>query len=181
MKITGGFLKNRLIRAPKGSHIRPTSARVRESFYNIYRTRVTSANFLDLFAGSGVMGIEALSRGAQSATFIENDPSALRTIRNNLRELNILPLATIYAGSVLTWLKKLRGQTFNLIYIDPPYHTNLHVHTLKLIDQSHLLAEGGMLFVEGRRMQELNFNQLNIRDKRKIGDTFLYQFDKRGR
>jgi len=127
------------------------------------------------------MGIEALSRGAQSTTFIENNPSALKTIHRNLRELNILSLATIYAGSVLICLKKLRRKSFDLIYIDPPYHTNLHLHTLKLIDQSNLLAEEGILFVEGRHMQELNLNQLNIRDKRKIGDTFLYQFDKKGR
>ncbi|MCB1110478.1 MAG: RsmD family RNA methyltransferase, partial [Chlamydiia bacterium] len=115
MRLTGGFLKNHSLKTPKGVATRPTSEKLRQSVFNICQHAIKDAHFLDLFAGSGAMGIEALSRGAAEATFIEKNPSALKALRENLMDLDLSPLATLHAGDVLTLLKKLKGKTFDLI------------------------------------------------------------------
>ena len=176
MRITGGFLKNRSILSPKGLSTRPTSEKLRQTVFNICQNQVKEAHFLDLFAGSGAMGIEALSRGAASATFIENNRSALKAIRDNLDSLDLTPLATILAGDVLLMVKKLEGRSFDLIYVDPPYERALHEKTLLLIDSLSLLTEEGTLFIEELSLEELPLKNLNLRKRRKAGSTFLYEF-----
>ena len=177
MKITGGFLKNHSLQSPKGLSTRPTSEKLRQAVFNICQNQVETAHFLDLFAGTGAMGIEALSRGAQSATFIESNRSAIKSIRDNLNNLDLSPLATVLAGDVLTWLKKLQGKTFDLIYVDPPYEKNLHEKTLLLIDQGELLSKEGILFIEERSLEETPLKNLKLIKKRKMGSTLLYQFN----
>lgn len=176
MRITGGFLKNRSLKSPKTTATRPTSEKLRQSVFNICQNHIEGAHFLDLFAGSGAMGIEALSRGAESATFIESNRSALKTIRDNLNELDLSPLATILAGDVLLLLNKLKGKQFDLIYVDPPYEKGLHEKTLKLIDSYDLLDQEGTLFIEELSLEELPLKNLELKKKRKMGNTFLYEF-----
>lgn len=179
MRITGGFLKNCPLETPKGKVTRPTSEKLRQAVFNICQHQVEGCDFLDLFAGSGAIGIEALSRGAASATFIEKDRSALKVLRENLQTLDLTPLITLLAGDVFTLLKKLKGKTYHLIFVDPPYEKGLQEKTLELIDSLHLLHIGGTLFIEESATHPLDIPQLinlKLEKKRKAGSTFLYQF-----
>ena len=179
MRITGGFLKNQSLKTPKGDRTRPTSEKLRQSVFNIAQAHVENCAFLDLFAGSGAMGIEALSRGAKKVTFIEKDRSALKALKENLIALDLSPSATLIAGDVLLQLKRLKREKFNLIYIDPPYEKGLQEKTLDLVDKLQLLPIGGLLFVEESAQKELELPPLTtmqMQKKRKVGSTFLYQF-----
>lgn len=179
MKITGGFLKNQSLKTPKGDKTRPTSEKLRQSVFNIAQAYVENCAFLDLYAGSGAMGIEALSRGAKEATFIEKDRVALKTLRENITELDLSPLTTLIPGDVLLVLKRLKGKSFDLIYIDPPYENGLQEKSLVLIDKFHLLHVGGLLFVEESSQKELEtpfLTTMQLQKKRKVGSTSLYQF-----
>jgi len=175
MKITGGFLKNYKLLAPKGIKTRPTSEKLRQVVFNICQHQIHTAHFLDLFAGSGAMGIEALSRGACSATFIEKDRCALRALRQNVYNLNICHLVTILTGDVLIHLTRLKGKSFDLIYLDPPYEQDLYKKPLQLIDHFKMVSEGGLLFLEGRSLEDFPLANLKLK-KRKTGSTSLYQF-----
>ena len=179
MKITGGFLKNHSIDVPKGNITRPTSEKLRQSVFNICQGLMEEGDFLDCFAGSGAMGIEALSRGARSATFIESHPAALKTLRDNLNKLDISPLATVIRGDVLSHLKRLKGKCFQIIYVDPPYEKGLQEKTLLLIDSLELLHKGGILFLEESGSRPLTLPQLThieLKKGRKMGSTILYEF-----
>lgn len=179
MRITGGFLKNQPLIAPKVKTTRPTSEKLRQTVFDIAQHHMTDSHFLDLYAGSGAMGIEALSRGAKEATFIEKERTALATLRENLNNLNLAPLATILPGDVLTVLKKLKGKTFELIYIDPPYDQGLQMKTLILIDELDLLHKQGLLFIEEGIHGEFtipSLKNLELKKKRKVGSSFLLEF-----
>ncbi|MCB1107675.1 MAG: 16S rRNA (guanine(966)-N(2))-methyltransferase RsmD [Chlamydiia bacterium] len=179
MRITGGTLKNQPLKVPKGGQTRPTSEKVRQSIFNSYQHYIEGANFLDLFAGSGAMGIEALSRGAKSATFIEKNPSAFKTLEENLSNLDLFSQATVLKGDVFTLLKRLKGETFDLIYIDPPYEQGLAEKALLLLDEFNLLHSGGIALIEEAGQRELSlpsFNHFKMSKKRKIGSTLLYEF-----
>ena len=179
MKVTGGFLKNHPLKSPKGNATRPTSEKLRQAVFNICQHHIEDADFLDLYAGSGAMGIEALSRGARSATLIEKNRSAANTIRENINDLDLSPLATLYTADVLISLPKLKGQTFHLIYVDPPYEKQLQEKTLHLIDSLHLLHIGGILFIEESASHPLEIPELktlSFTKKRTVGSTTLYQF-----
>lgn len=179
MRITGGALKNHPLIAPKGTKTRPTSDKLRQSLFNICQHYVEGAHFLDLFAGSGAVGIEALSRGAASATFIEKERLAANALRKNLQNLNLSSPSTLLIGDVLTLLKKLKGKTFDLIYVDPPYEKGLQEKTLLLIDTLDLLAPDGLLFLEESGAHPLSLpplKSLALQKERKVGSTLLYQF-----
>ncbi len=182
MRITGGTLKNHPLISPKGTKTRPTSDKLRQSLFNICQHHVEGATFLDLFAGSGAVGIEALSRGASSATFIEKERLAANTLRKNLESLNLTSQSTLLIGDVLTLLKKLKGKTFDLIYVDPPYEKGFQEKTLLLIDTLGLLAPDGLLFLEESSSHPLSFSPLKslaLQKTRKVGSTSLYQFIKK--
>ena len=178
MRITGGFFKNQPLKTPKGTATRPTSEKLRQSVFNICQHHVEEAQFLDLFAGSGAMGIEALSRGATEATFIEKNPLAIKALRENLNDLDLSPLSTLYSGDVFTLIHKLKGKSFDLIYIDPPYEKGLAEKALALVDSLCLLNVGGLLFLEESGNKEIAFPELThleVKKKRKVGSTFLYE------
>lgn len=178
MRITGGFLKNQGLKTPKGTSTRPTSEKLRQAVFNICQHHIENIEFLDLFAGSGAMGIEALSRGAKQATFIEKSIPALKILRENLLNLDLSPLATVLSGDVLVLLNKLKGKMFGLIYVDPPYEKGLAVKTVVMIDNLKLLHPGGLLLVEESGKKELEFPpliNLEVKKKRKMGSTFLYE------
>lgn len=181
MRITGGTFKNQILKSPKGIQTRPTSERLRETVFNIAQGYVEGKTFLDLYAGSGAVGIEAISRGASFATFIEKDRRALESLRENIKKLGLEKQTQVLIGDVLTLLKKLSQSSFDLIFIDPPYEKGLQIKTLELIDKLELLADDGLLFVEESAQSELTFppfSTLQYRKKRKVGSTFLYEFVK---
>lgn len=131
--------------APKGLATRPTADRVREALFDILGPRVAGAEVLDLFAGSGAVGIEALSRGAARAVFVERDHAAVAALRQNLDRLGLAPRARVIVRDVEAALRGLarRGARFDLVFLDPPYAGDLAARTLAgLGDGAHLAADG---------------------------------------
>jgi 16S rRNA (guanine(966)-N(2))-methyltransferase RsmD len=124
VRIGAGDQKGRALRAPKGAATRPTSGRVRAALFNILGDRLLQAAWLDLFAGSGAIGLEALCRGAARATFVEARPEACRCIRDNIAALGYADRATVWCGPVHRFLgtaPRTRESPFDLVFADPPY------------------------------------------------------------
>ena len=161
MRVIAGAFRGRRLTAPKGKRlVRPTADRVKESIFSILRERIVDANFLDLCAGTGSMGIEALSRGAKHVTFLERDPRCLEIIERNLYTCGLLaesdaPYHLLRRDVVkgITYLCK-RSTVFEIIYFDPPYGidlaegSQLYTTCLRLLAESSLLCIGGILLVE---------------------------------
>ena len=160
MRIIAGEFKGRRLMV-KGSKVRPTSDRVKGALFSILRGDINDANFLDLCAGTGNIGIEALSRGAKSVTFVDHDYHCMRVIASNLEQCGIhrghpqVQLINLTAQTGLIHLARHQAQ-FNLIYFDPPYDANIHNTCLELVAENRLLSQSGRLVVEHRRGKELN-------------------------
>lgn len=179
MRVTGGRFKNQILTSPKGKQTRPTSERLRETIFNIIQGAIEGKTFLDLFAGSGAVGIEAISRGASFATFIEQDRNAIYAIKENLKKLGLHQQTQLLRGDVPIRIKHLKGGTFDYIFIDPPYEKGFQERTLLLIDELALLAPQGVIFVEESINHEWvppTFSTFQFQKKRKVGSTFLYEF-----
>lgn len=125
MRITGGELRGRSIQTLKGQQTRPTSSKVREAVFNILRDHLPGSRWLDLFGGSGIMGIEALSRGAAHATFVESSPAAFLVLKSNLQRLGLMDRVTLMRGDALMFLRRTH-LVFDLAYVDPPWGKNLY-------------------------------------------------------
>lgn len=188
-RIIGGIFRGRKIRCPKGRTTRPTLAQVREAVFSICQADIAEARFLDLFAGSGAMGIEAISRGAEKATFVDNHPAALRCIQENLRllDISVPSQAEICGGEVLRVLQKLSKQnlSYDLIYIDPPYGLEgrggeLAVHeVLEQLVKGALLLPTTRIFVEesaGSGVEEVEMEGLTCKKERAFGSTKLLEY-----
>jgi 16S rRNA (guanine966-N2)-methyltransferase len=192
MYIIAGKFKNRILVTPKGLTTRPTSSRLREAVFNICQNEIEGASFLDLFAGSGAMGIEALSRGAKKAIFIDTSRESIRCICQNVDHFGLKTNSEVIQGDVYQHLKRLiqAGQTFDLIYADPPYElmtlkgqkeSQLYASLiLQLIDENALLSPTGSLFIEEASSTSLpqEFQNLQVKSIRKMGRSSLYQFQK---
>lgn len=190
MRIISGAYKNRILASPKGLTTRPTSEKLRGALFNICQSYVEGAAFLDLFAGSGAMGIEALSRGAENATFIDGDREAIRCIQENLRALHIQEKAHLLKGDVFEKLERLikQGQQYDIVYADPPYDAltifegekvSFSSRVVLMIDRSQLLKPGGMLFVEDSKEaqpSDLKMQNLKLKDSRRMGRSVLQQY-----
>lgn len=188
MRIFGGEFKGRKLKAPKKETTRPTKGIVREALFNLCQGSLQDARFLDLFAGSGSMGFEALSRGASAVVFVEQDRTALNSIRENIQLLNVEKRAEWISGSALSALNQLeqRGFSFDLIYIDPPYEKTVELVTpiLHQIEQTTLLAPGGMIFLEASSRGKplaIPCKELQIQQVRVFGNTRLYLYWRQGR
>src|ERR1019366_8368827 len=123
MRIIAGSFRSRILKAPSGLQTRPTSDRLRETLFNVLTPRIQGARFLDLYAGSGAVGIEAISRGAAHVSFVEQAPPALKILRANLASLSITSGYRIEAAKVAAFLRAAQKaqQQFDLIFLDPPY------------------------------------------------------------
>ncbi|HJP85257.1 MAG TPA: 16S rRNA (guanine(966)-N(2))-methyltransferase RsmD [Gemmatimonadaceae bacterium] len=123
MRIVAGRWRGRRISAPSGRQVRPTLDRVREAWMSILQFDVPGARVLDLYAGSGALGLEALSRGARSADFVEKDPKSLRALEENIESLDAGDLATIHRKSGLSFIGALEAGAYDIVFADPPYAT----------------------------------------------------------
>jgi 16S rRNA (guanine966-N2)-methyltransferase len=146
MRITGGESRGRAITGPAGEKLRPTGSKVRQAFFNILSNKLYSASFLDLCAGTGIMGIEALSRGASSLISVEEDRKAAKSIEANLKHLGYE--AEVICGDVRKVLNILAGQTFDIIFADPPYKSEIQGTVLRMVEKHKLLADEGVLVIE---------------------------------
>ncbi len=175
MRVIAGTAKGRTLKSPPES-TRPITDRVKENLFNILGTAVIDANVLDLFAGAGSVGIEALSRGAKHATFVEFNDDALKTIRANLQLTKLAPRATVVRENVYRFLKKPPTTPYDLIYVAPPQYREMWKETLKLLDaRPQWLSEQGILVVQihPTEFEELDLQSFQIEDERKYGSTLL--------
>ena len=176
MRIISGKYKGRIISFPMTKAVRPMMDRVRESLFSTIGEVVESADVLDLFAGSGSIGFEALSRGAQSAVFVEQLKDSIVSLRKNKQILGVQPNVTIMDSSVDRAIKTLskKGQKFSLIFMDPPYNKGLIKKTLKHIVQFDILRGSGWLVI-GHSQYELvpEENSLNLLKTKKFGESLF--------
>ncbi|MGQ9919754.1 MAG: 16S rRNA (guanine(966)-N(2))-methyltransferase RsmD [Desulfobacca sp.] len=176
MRIIGGRLRGRRLAGVKG-RLRPTADRVREAIFNILGDLVEGAQVLDLFAGTGALGIEALSRGASGAIFVEEHRTSLAVLRRNLALCGLTDVGHIYPLPVQKALPQLaaQGQRFTLILLDPPYEQGLAGRTLALVARLPLLDGHGIITVEHSRAEELAeaYEALVCTDRRRYGGTMV--------
>ncbi len=159
MRIIAGTFRSRTLEAPAGLATRPTSDRLRETLFNVLAPRIKGAAVLDLYAGSGAVGIEALSRGAERVTFVERAPAALKVLRGNLARLGLTSGFRIVAGGVGAFLRRPdAGAAFDLVFLDPPYDAEAeYAGTLGLLGgmAGRVLAAGALVIAEHRRKEKL--------------------------
>lgn len=161
MRVIAGEYRSRVLQAPRGPDTRPTSDRLRETLFNVLAPRISGAVFLDLYAGSGAVGIEALSRGAREAIFVEQAETALRAIRGNLAALGIRGSYALEPRSVAPALRRLAeaGRQADLVFLDPPYaQVNEYAVTLNLLggECEGLLAASAVVIAEHEKRRELD-------------------------
>jgi len=176
VRIIAGTRKGHTIHAPKGLDTRPTSDRVRENVFNIVAPWVEGARVLDLYAGSGAMGLEALSRGAERAVFVESDPEAARAIERNLDKLRLTGARVVRHDAVTGLAQEANaGRKYDLVLADPPYAmTNYDSLTRYL---PGVLADDGLLVFESAAKTEPEFPGLAVRTSRKYGSTRVTVFE----
>ena len=171
MRIIAGKWRGRILEAPPGLATRPTADRVRETLFSMLASRIGSFEDLrvaDLFAGSGALGFEALSRGAAHALFVDNDPKVVAIIRNNAKKLETA--AEIFGTSAFALPK---SEPFDLIFADPPYARGSGTQVVAAILEAGLLADGGWLSVETERGEDVVSRALQIEAARDVGRARL--------
>ncbi|MBW2431112.1 MAG: 16S rRNA (guanine(966)-N(2))-methyltransferase RsmD [Deltaproteobacteria bacterium] len=177
IRIIGGELKGRKLVTVPGIETRPTADRVRESIFNILGDRVRGACVLDLYAGTGAMGIEALSRGAQFAYFADDHKTALAALAKNLNRCSLENRAKTIKWNICDNLNILRSHpsAFNLVFIDPPYNRDLVQPTLSNLASSQCLANGARLALEHSPLEPIAKNrpEFDIADQRRYGKTLV--------
>lgn len=180
MRVIAGSAKRLQLKTLDGFETRPTTDRIKETLFNMLTPYVYDCIFLDLFAGSGGIGIEALSRGAMQAYFVENNPRAMACIRENLQHTKLAHKATTLSMDVLTALYKLEGEVqFDYIFMDPPYGKGLERQVLEYLAESSLLAEEGVVIVEASKetsfdyAQELGFSMIKNKEYKTNKHVFL--------
>lgn len=176
LRIISGTYKGRTLQTPKGSKTRPTQEALREAVFNICQATVEGATVLDLFAGSGAIGFEAISRGASHVTFVEKDKEAIACIRKNIEHLDVVPKTTLLNLDALNAMKRLKG--FDLIYVDPPYDMSVKP-LLKAITNHNLLRPNGTLFIEelyDPKKEPLSQERLFLKSRRRFGKASLLEF-----
>jgi 16S rRNA (guanine966-N2)-methyltransferase len=184
LKILAGEFGGRLLKAPKGTQTRPTTAILRKAVFDILQPKIQGAVFLDLFSGSGAMGIEALSRGARQAIFIDSHRDAIHALKQNLSLLKIEAKAHVIQNDVYKALTKLQEMNIgcDIIYADPPYDKpKLYTELLKFFEKSSLLVSQGLLLLESPSpspLENLPFalKHLKPMPMRKYGASELHQF-----
>lgn len=188
MRIIAGTYRSRILKSLKGAALRPTSDYLRETLFNVLGPPISGARFIDLFAGTGAVGIEALSRGAAEAVFIENHAPAAALIRRNLESLSIRSGATVLAADALRGLEKLGAKhksadpRFDFVFLDPPYAAaEDYTRVLRFLGSAqHLLAQHAIVIAEHRRTFDLPEHSGGLLRTRilKHGDAALSFFRK---
>jgi len=177
MRIIGGRSKGRVLTSPKGQAIRPTSDRVKESIFNALQDKMAGKVVLDLFAGTGNLGIEALSRGAKKVIFVEKERQALGLIQRNLTQFGLEERSEILPRDVkrAIGILKQRGECFDLILMDPPYEKGLIRKTLLELNSQQIYHKDSILVIEHNRREPLPhiLEGWNLIRQRRMGDTVI--------
>ena len=179
MRVIAGKAKGRTLKSPPDS-TRPITDRAKESLFSILGDTVGDANVLDLFAGSGSVGIEALSRGARHSTFVEANDKALSTLRENLRLTGFADRATVVRANVFKFLKQPSPSEYDLVYVAPPQYKGLWRDCLLVLDNYPHISEQGEIVVQihPKEFQEIELASVHLADQRKYGSTLLCFYER---
>lgn len=174
MRIIAGESKNRIIKTKKGTSTRPTLSNVREALFSMITPEISGARFLDLFSGSGIISLEALSRGAKKAIMIEKDSESLKIIIENINSLGYENKSRAYKNDVLSALNILgrKEEKFDIIFMDPPYDMEICTKILESIEKNKLLDKDGLIICEHYFSEKMkdnigNYKKINEKDYRK--------------
>jgi 16S rRNA (guanine966-N2)-methyltransferase len=175
LRIVGGALRGRTLRAVPGDSTRPTADRVRQSLFDLLGQRMDGLAVLDLFAGTGALGLEAVSRGAVKAVLVEKDARACGVILGNISDLKLEARARVLRGELPSALGQLRGQRFDLVFSDPPYALRAAQATLDALCSNDVLAPGARVVLEMDRREDgpSLASGLSLADERRYGDTLV--------
>jgi len=186
LRVIAGSARKRRLKAPPGRDVRPTADRVKEALFNILAEHTHGCTFLDLFAGTGGVGIEALSRGAEKAVFVEKDARVIKVLQENLSLTGLAVRAETICGEVENGLKRLGSQSrqFELVFLDPPYGQGLVQPTLTGLVKYNLIPPRGLVVVETGKQELLPAQVAILKLYRQVryGDTLLsfYGIDQAG-
>lgn len=182
MRIITGIAKGRIIKAPEGKNTRPTSDRVKQALFNIISKEIYGSKVLDLFSGTGNLGLEALSRGAEFCTFVENNNATYKILSSNIENLGFLSKSELYKGDAFNVLKILKkaNKKYDIIFLDPPYSMELVEKSIKEISELMLLEEGGIIVSECDENDIIpeRINDIKIFRSEKYGRTKIYFWDR---
>jgi len=177
MRVITGSARGKKLATPQGLETRPTAEMVKEAVFSMIQFEIEGANVLDLFAGSGQMGIEALSRGAASCVFVDNSRDAYQAITQNLNNTDFADKSRIVRSDALSWVKTAAGQ-FDIVFLDPPYNQKLAENALPFV--GGLMRDSGVIICEtskGEELPELSGDFKKYREYR-YGKTVIVQYRK---
>ena len=181
MRVIAGSARRLRLVTPDGNDTRPTQDRIKETLFNMIQNQVPGAVFVDLFAGSGGIGIEALSRGASRAYFIENAQNAYKCILQNLKTTHFEEVATVLKQDVVLGLRNIHEEEVDIIFVDPPYHGELYERTLSQLAQMSYVTENTMIICESAEDMDFSFAEqygLEVRREKNYKSNkhvFLYR------
>jgi len=182
MRISAGTHRGRRLVSPVGTRTRPTSDLLRQAMFNVLGARIMGARVLDLCAGSGAIGLDALSRGAAAATFVEQDRGAVRRLCANLAALGLTAQARVVASDALAALAGLRtaGDIFDCVFLDPPYRSDLAIRCIETLASGEVLSENALLVVQTFHKTDLaeQCGLLRRTWERRYGETRLSVYRK---
>ena len=170
MRIISGKFKGKPLKELKYDHIRPTGDKVKQALFTKFQFEIKDARVLDLFCGTGGLGIEAISRGAGEVVFVDKNPKSTALTKENLRSIKID--AKVFTAPYDKALSKLDGK-FDMILVDPPYKCGFYQDVIKLIYEYDLLAEDGSIVVEHAKEDEFAFDNFEIYDQKRYGTVML--------
>ena len=175
MRVIAGSAKGHILKSVPGSGTRPITDRVKEALFDILGPSIAGTRVLDLFAGTGSVGIEALSRGAAHATFVEREWRAIRTIEENLDITGLAERARVVQEDVFRFLAPQAGQPFDIVHIAPPQYRSLWARTLQALNGTAHLASGGLAIAQlfPKEYAPLDLTGLKLVDQRRYGSTLL--------
>jgi 16S rRNA (guanine(966)-N(2))-methyltransferase RsmD len=181
MRVIAGKYKGHHLYSAKNQSIRPTTDRIKEHIFSVLNDFVTDCRVLDLFAGSGSLGIEALSRGAESVTFVENSYNSIKVLRKNLERLPLQEPYYVVRKNVLTFLKQNK-EPFDLIFADPPFKWNRFIELLPLVFLPENLTEYGIFVLESERTHDIEWetNVYEVLRQKKFDRSIITFFGRKG-
>lgn len=172
LRVISGSARGHKLKCIQGMNTRPTQDRVKESVFNIIMDCIDESIVLDLFSGTGNLGIEALSRGAKFSVMVENSFSCVQVIKENLIHTKLNDKAKVINMDVIMSLKSL-NQKFDLIFMDPPYNKNLIIPTLNEIYSNEILSDNGLIIIERSVKDDISGNLFSVLKEKKYGDTIV--------
>ena len=178
MRVITGKAKGIILKTPQGEATRPTADRVKEAIFSMLQFDIEERSVLDLFAGSGQMGIEALSRGASSAVFVDKSKDAIKFIKENITKTNLSDKATVFQSDYVDFIKRNKGLQFDIIIMDPPYALNMYNPALHSLLDANMIKNTSLIVCESGTNEIFNGDAIlqakfDIVKQNKYGNTFI--------